>query len=108
MVTLIDRIDVPAAKKPRHPEKAHRADTERLEKPSWIRVRAPVTKGFHETNSIVRENKLVTVCEEAGCPNIGECWDKKHATFHGHGRGVHPRLRFLQRRYRRADRAGPG
>ena len=81
MVTLIDRIDVPAAKKPRHPEKAHRADTERLEKPSWIRVRAPVTKGFHETNAIVRENKLVTVCEEAGCPNIGECWDKKHATF---------------------------
>lgn len=81
MVTLIDRTDAPAEKKLRHPEKAHRADTERLEKPSWIRVRAPVSKGFHETNAIVRENKLVTVCEEAGCPNIGECWDKKHATF---------------------------
>ena len=81
MVTLIDRTDAPAAKKVRHPEKVHRADTERLEKPSWIRVRAPVSKGFQETNSIVRENKLVTVCEEAGCPNIGECWDKKHATF---------------------------
>jgi lipoic acid synthetase len=53
----------------------------RLEKTSWIRVKAPVSKGFHETNEIVRENKLVTVCEEAGCPNIGECWEKKHATF---------------------------
>ncbi|MFK7791736.1 MAG: lipoyl synthase [Devosiaceae bacterium] len=85
MVTLIDRTD--AAEKPksrpklRHPEKAHKPDTEKLEKPSWIRVRAPVSKGYQETNAIVRENKLVTVCEEAGCPNIGECWDKKHATF---------------------------
>jgi lipoic acid synthetase len=85
MVTLIDRTAPdasPAEKaKPRHPEKAHRADSDVLKKPSWIRVKAPVSKGFHETNEIVRENKLVTVCEEAGCPNIGECWDKKHATF---------------------------
>lgn len=85
MVTLIDRTsnDAKAGQpaKPRHPEKAHKADSERLKKPSWIRVRAPVSKGFHETNDIVRENSLVTVCEEAGCPNIGECWDKKHATF---------------------------
>ncbi len=81
MVTLIDTTDAPAPQRPRHPEKAHRPDTDRLKKPEWIRVKAPVTKGFHETNAIVRENNLVTVCEEAGCPNIGECWDKKHATF---------------------------
>ncbi len=82
MVTLIDRTsDATVKAKLRHPEKAHRADSEVLKKPNWIRVKAPVSKGFHETNAIVRENKLVTVCEEAGCPNIGECWDKKHATF---------------------------
>ena len=84
MVTLIDRTQTPAepdAARPRHPEKAHRPDTERLAKPDWIRVRAPVSDGYRETNAIVRQNKLVTVCEEAGCPNIGECWDKKHATF---------------------------
>lgn len=67
--------------RPRHPEKAHRPDTEMLRKPEWIRVRAPISKGYAETKNIVREHKLVTVCEEAGCPNIGECWDKKHATF---------------------------
>jgi lipoic acid synthetase len=78
MVTVIDTIARP---RPRHPEKAHRPDQEVLRKPEWIRVRAPVSKGYSETRQIVRENKLVTVCEEAGCPNIGECWDKKHATF---------------------------
>jgi lipoic acid synthetase len=52
-----------------------------LRKPDWIRVRAPGSPVFRETTSIVREHKLVTVCEEAGCPNIGECWSKKHATF---------------------------
>ena len=67
--------------RPRHPEKAHRPDTPMLRKPDWIRVKAPVSKGYAETQAIVRENKLVTVCEEAGCPNIGECWEKKHATF---------------------------
>ena len=50
-------------------------------KPDWIRVRAPNTRGYADTRKIVRDNGLVTVCEEAGCPNIGECWDKKHATF---------------------------
>ena len=50
-------------------------------KPDWIRVRAPNTRGYADTRNIVRVNGLVTVCEEAGCPNIGECWDKKHATF---------------------------
>jgi len=69
------------AGKPRHPEKAHRPDTAVLRKPDWIRVRAPVSKGYAATSAIVRENGLHTVCEEAGCPNIGECWDKKHATF---------------------------
>ncbi len=66
---------------PRHPEKAHRPDSPVQRKPPWIRVKAPVSPGFAETSRTLRENRLVTVCEEAGCPNIGECWDKKHATF---------------------------
>jgi lipoic acid synthetase len=65
----------------RHPEKAHRPDQPVERKPAWIRVKAPGSPQWAETNRIVRENKLVTVCEEAGCPNIGECWEKKHATF---------------------------
>jgi lipoyl synthase len=65
----------------RHPEKAHRPDAPVLRKPDWIRVKAPVSRGYEETRAIVRANGLHTVCEEAGCPNIGECWDKKHATF---------------------------
>jgi lipoyl synthase len=69
------------AKRPRHPEKAHRPDTPALRKPDWIRVKAPVSKGYAATHAIVREHGLHTVCEEAGCPNIGECWEKKHATF---------------------------
>ncbi len=66
---------------PRHPEKAGRPDTPVQRKPAWIRVKAPGSPKWAETNRIVRENKLVTVCEEAGCPNLGECWEKKHATF---------------------------
>ena len=82
MVTVLDRTKMMADKRIRHPEKAHRPDTEVTRKPHWIRVKAPVQNGgYVETRSIVREHKLVTVCEEAGCPNIGECWDKKHATF---------------------------
>jgi lipoyl synthase len=65
----------------RHPEKAHRPDQPVLPKPDWIRVKAPVSPGYFETQRIVRDNNLHTVCEEAGCPNISECWDKKHATF---------------------------
>ncbi|MBO6638992.1 MAG: lipoyl synthase [Roseitalea sp.] len=81
MVTIVDTVKAEKAK-PRHPEKAHRPDQESgLKKPDWIRVRAPVSKGFHETNTIVQSHNLVTVCGEAGCPNIGECWDKKHASF---------------------------
>jgi lipoic acid synthetase len=78
-VTVI--IDQSGRVRPRHPEKAARPDSEIPRKPDWIRVRAPVSQGFSATHQIVRENKLVTVCEEAGCPNIGECWEKKHATF---------------------------
>ncbi|MBO6901935.1 MAG: lipoyl synthase [Rhizobiaceae bacterium] len=79
MVTILDTVA--ETKRVRHPEKAHRPDQEVLRKPDWIRVRAPTSRGFLETREIVKSNKLVTVCEEAGCPNIGECWDKKHATF---------------------------
>jgi len=70
-----------ASSRARHPEKAHRPDAPALKKPDWIRVKAPVSKGYGETRAIVLANGLHTVCEEAGCPNIGECWDKKHATF---------------------------
>ena len=70
-----------ASSRARHPEKAHRPDAPALKKPDWIMVKAPVSKGYGETRAIVRANGLHTVCEEAGCPNIGECWDKKHATF---------------------------
>ena len=83
MVTLIDTLQKPAkdTARPRHPEKAHRPDNPVLRKPDWIRVRAPGSREWAETRDIVRENKLVTVCEEAGCPNVGECWSKKHASF---------------------------
>ena len=81
MVTVLDTVAT-ARPKARHPEKAHRPDQDSgLKKPDWIRVRAPVSKGFRETNHIVQSHNLVTVCGEAGCPNIGECWDKKHASF---------------------------
>jgi lipoic acid synthetase len=74
-------IDTLLGKPPRHPEKAHRPDQPSLRKPDWIRVKAPVSPGYVETARIVRANGLHTVCEEAGCSNIGECWEKKHATF---------------------------
>jgi lipoic acid synthetase len=79
MTVVIDTVGVAPA--PRHPEKAHRPDQPTLSKPAWIRVKAPVSAGYAETLQIVRSNGLHTVCEEAGCPNIGECWEKKHATF---------------------------
>ncbi|HXI87167.1 MAG TPA: lipoyl synthase [Parvularculaceae bacterium] len=78
MATLIDTT---AATPVRHPEKAGRADSPVLRKPDWIRVRAPLSAGFAETRAIVRAKNLHTVCEEAACPNIGECWAKKHATM---------------------------
>ncbi len=93
MVTVLDTVNDPPRRpkgtgtpsddqdKPRHPEKEHKPDTPVQRKPSWIRVKAPVSREYNETRKIVRENNLVTVCEEAGCPNIGECWEKKHATM---------------------------
>ncbi len=83
MVLVLDLLgkDARQAGVARHPEKAHRPDQPVLKKPDWIRVRAPGSPGYNATNAIVRQHGLVTVCEEAGCPNIGECWDKKHATF---------------------------
>ena len=78
MVTLLDTRTIIAA---RHPEKQKRADSIVLRKPEWIRVRAPGGDVYEQTKAIVRDNNLVTVCEEAGCPNIGECWSKKHATM---------------------------
>ena len=74
MVTIIDS-------KLRHPEKAGRPDTPIQRKPDWIRVKAPTSAEYGETRRIVRDHKLATVCEEAGCPNIGECWTKRHATM---------------------------
>jgi lipoyl synthase len=70
-----------AAQRLRHPEKAHRPDNPVARKPDWIRVKAPSSPAYHETRALMRGLKLHTVCEEAACPNIGECWAKKHATF---------------------------
>jgi lipoic acid synthetase len=76
-----DQRTGPTDRAERHPEKAHKPDQISDRKPSWIRVKAPVGKVYQETKRIVQEKKLVTVCEEAGCPNIGECWQQRHATM---------------------------
>src|ERR1700678_4097988 len=82
MTVVLDLLkDDPRASRPRHPEKAHRPDQPVARKPEWIRAKAPGSAPFAATLAIVREHKLTTVCEEARCPNIGECWEKKHATF---------------------------
>ncbi|NDV01573.1 lipoyl synthase [Pseudoroseicyclus tamaricis] len=65
----------------RHPEKAHRPDQPQPKKPAWIRVKAPSSEGYRQTRDIMREHRLSTVCEEAGCPNVGECWSQGHATM---------------------------
>ena len=65
----------------RHPEKAHRADNPSPKKPAWIRVKAPNSAGFFRTRNVIREHGLTTVCQEAGCPNVGECWAQGHATM---------------------------
>jgi lipoic acid synthetase len=78
MAVVIDRS---AARAVRHPEKQARPDTPMLRKPEWLRVRAPGSAGYNATRAIVKEHGLVTVCEEAACPNIGECWTKSHATM---------------------------
>jgi len=77
MVTVIDTRGASL----RHPEKQARPDSPVLKKPNWLRVRAPGSAGYNETRGLVREHKLTTVCEEAACPNIGECWSIGHATM---------------------------
>lgn len=82
MAKLIDTVSKTGATTEfRHPEKRNRPDTPVLRKPQWIRAKAPTSKGYLETREIVKERGLVTVCEEAGCPNMGECWQQKHATM---------------------------
>jgi lipoyl synthase len=81
MAIVFDQDEKDRRAAARHPEKAHRPDSPVLRKPEWIRVKAPVSRGYSETKAIVREHGLKTVCEEAGCPNIGECWTVKHATM---------------------------
>ncbi len=71
-------LNIPAE---RHPEKAHRPDQAQPKKPAWIRVKAPNSAAYKKTRNTLRDNKLVTVCEEAGCPNVGECWSQGHATM---------------------------
>src|SRR5579884_4034589 len=79
---VIDHRQEPtAAQALRHPEKAHRPDNPIQRKPAWIRVKAPTHPVYHETRALMRENRLHTVCEEAACPNIGECWSQRHATM---------------------------
>jgi len=87
----------PSEQKPvRHPEKQKRPDRPSGRKPSWIRVKAPTSKGYQETRDLARGLNLHTVCEEAACPNIGECWQKKHARIlHDHGRYLHAGLFVL-------------
>ena len=79
MAVVLDLLN--ERSRPRHPEKAHRADKPALPKPAWIRVKAPGPGAFEETKKIVAAGGLHTVCQEASCPNIGECWAERHATF---------------------------
>ena len=65
----------------RHPEKRNKQDNPARRKPPWIRVKAPNSPIYFETRKLMRELKLNTVCEEAACPNIGECWSQRHATM---------------------------
>ena len=65
----------------RHPEKQKNPDRPQPRRPDWLRVKAPVSKAYNETQKLMRAHNLVTVCEEAACPNIGECWSQKHATM---------------------------
>jgi lipoyl synthase len=78
MVNIINTLN---GRRPRHPEKQKNPDSALLRKPEWLRVKAPGSKQYAETRAIVHEHNLVTVCEEAACPNIGECWSERHATF---------------------------
>lgn len=82
MTVLFDANQPPKTKQVlRHPEKQKNPDSPTIRKPGWIRVKAPTSRAYAETKKIVKDKGLVTVCEEAACPNIGECWEKSHATF---------------------------
>ena len=78
---MTTRVVIDHREAQRHPEKAHRPDNPIQRKPAWIRVKAPNHPVYHETRALMRDNRLVTVCEEAACPNIGECWSQRHATM---------------------------
>ena len=78
---MTTRVQIDHRAAVRHPEKVRRPDNLPAAKPSWIRVRAPAHPVYHETRALMREHGLVTVCEEAACPNIGECWSQRHATM---------------------------
>ncbi len=75
------RIEIDHRAPPRHPEKLHRPDQPIQRKPAWIRVKAPTHPVYHETRALLRDHRLTTVCEEASCPNVGECWSQRHATM---------------------------
>ena len=79
----------------RHPEKVNKKSNPIPKKPNWIRVKAPTSSLFEKTKKIVKKNHLITVCEEAACPNISECWQKKARHFHDTWRHLHQSLRFL-------------
>jgi lipoic acid synthetase len=81
MPLTLDLLNDDLRPKLRHPEKAHRPDQPVARKPDWIRVKAPGSAAFRETQALLSGQGLATVCQEAACPNIGECWEKKHATF---------------------------
>lgn len=80
--------------KRRHPEKAFRPDHDPIPKPNWLRVKAPGNQTWNQTLTLLNQYKITTVCQEAACPNIGECWQKKHATFLILG-DIYPCLRIL-------------
>jgi lipoyl synthase len=81
MPHTIDLLANDPRPRPRHPEKAHKPDNPVAKKPAWIRVKAPGSAAFRETGALLAQKGLATVCQEAACPNIGECWEKKQATF---------------------------
>ncbi len=79
---MVTRVEIDhRLNRPRHPEKQARPDQKVLRKPDWIRVRAPNSPVYFETRALMRAHDLATVCEEAACPNIGECWSQRHATM---------------------------
>ena len=92
----------------RHPEKAHRPDNPAPKKPAWLRVRAPGSPEYQATRRLMRELRLNTVCEEAACPNIGECWKERHATVMILGRVCTRACSFCNVSTGRPDRLDPG